>query len=154
MATLYGSDQQTRWQRGSDFISYRETSWDRNAQGFEKVEAFIAGQSQSQLSTSSLALESAPVVGNETVGNSAEMYGSGQVSVWSGNASDDAYRPQRAPVTVDATEQQHDLAAQLLVEALEMREEFASAPAANELGWHIDPTAERHLLDEIFSRFA
>ncbi len=43
-ATLYGSGQQTDWQQGSDFISFREEGWNREARGFGSVETYVAGQ--------------------------------------------------------------------------------------------------------------
>ncbi len=47
VATLYGSSQKTEWVRGSDFVSFREAQWNRNAQGFETTSAFVAGMQQS-----------------------------------------------------------------------------------------------------------
>jgi subtilisin family serine protease len=44
IATLYGSGSQTEWQRGSDFIRFREAGLAREARGFGNVETFIAGQ--------------------------------------------------------------------------------------------------------------
>ncbi len=61
-ASLYGSNSQTQWQRGSDFISYRESSYDRNAQGFEKTETFVSGLAQSISSLSSYAESSSLIV--------------------------------------------------------------------------------------------
>lgn len=170
VATLYGSNQQTEWQRGSDFISYRETSWDRNAQGFEKVEAYIAGQSQSQLSTAAIAVGAEPAAAASNApevdvsanlvmapqADDALLAGSFQPAPASfvAELADERVEPSPAPQAASAmTDDEHAIAARLLVEALELQDSLALAPAVDELRWHADPAAERQLLDEIFSRF-
>jgi subtilisin family serine protease len=42
-ATLYGANSQTQWQQGTDFISFREGDWSREARGFEVIDTFVAG---------------------------------------------------------------------------------------------------------------
>lgn len=41
LATLYGSGQQTNWQQGSDFVSFSESSWQREARGFRDIETYV-----------------------------------------------------------------------------------------------------------------
>lgn len=184
VATLYGSSQQTQWQRGSDFISYRETSWDRNAQGFERVEAYVAGQSQAHLSVSTAApldTPSAPMATalptdaapgaalevralNEstlhprsllqTVSLDVGVPGTPAPVEANEHEHDRSAEFRSAELFEDAKPTEHDLAAQLLVEALQLQADHSIAPAVDELCWHTDPAAERELLDEIFSRFA
>ena len=43
-ATLYGESQQTQWQQGTDFVSYRESQWQREARGFGQVETYESNQ--------------------------------------------------------------------------------------------------------------
>ncbi len=43
-ATLYGADDSTRWQQGSDFIGFKEGTWQREARGFSQVETYVASQ--------------------------------------------------------------------------------------------------------------
>jgi hypothetical protein len=50
VADLYGSGSQTQWRRGSDFVSFHEADWNREARGFAKVETFEDGQSTSIIS--------------------------------------------------------------------------------------------------------
>ena len=40
-ATLYGSDQHTRWEQASDYISFRESGLTREARGFARVDTFV-----------------------------------------------------------------------------------------------------------------
>lgn len=44
LATLYGADGRTHWQQGSDFVSFQESEWKREARGFEDVATFQNGQ--------------------------------------------------------------------------------------------------------------
>ena len=41
LATLYGSDTQTNWQQGSDFVSFAESTWQREARGFNDIETYV-----------------------------------------------------------------------------------------------------------------
>ncbi len=92
IAQLYGADQQTQWQRGSDFVSLRESQWNRNAQGFERTDAFVNGLAQSLPSPAAL------------------------------------------------------------LDAVDLQATARLATASNSLSYSIDHSAERQLLDEIFSQ--
>lgn len=43
-ATLYGNSSQTDWRQGSDFVSFEEQQWTREARGFEQVETYVDQQ--------------------------------------------------------------------------------------------------------------
>jgi len=62
IATLYGSGSQTQWQRGSDFIHFREAGLAREARGFGSVETFVAGQLRSFVSEAMGGLGQQPTV--------------------------------------------------------------------------------------------
>ncbi|MCA9127268.1 MAG: S8 family serine peptidase [Planctomycetales bacterium] len=47
LATLYGSSQQTSWQRGSDYVGFREGDYNREARGFQNIETFVGGHAVS-----------------------------------------------------------------------------------------------------------
>lgn len=44
VAMLYGSSNQTQWQQGADFVNFRESTWNREARGFQSVETYVGGQ--------------------------------------------------------------------------------------------------------------
>lgn len=62
------------------------------------------------------------------------------------------YTPHSVNLPQSAS-QDFETAAEMLLDALDLRQELNATLAADELYWHTNPNAERDLLDEIFSRF-
>lgn len=170
IATLYGASQQTEWQRGSDFVSFRESNWERNAQGFEKTEAFVNGLAQSIPNSSTLAVNATSNVNDESPANAPSITPGhdAQGTSWqalvaqptplaltfdNAKAMIDGGSANRFEAAHPVAGADIDVASQLLLEVLDQRREVREALAADELEWHADPQAERNLLDEIFGRF-
>ncbi|MFK7738274.1 MAG: S8 family serine peptidase [Pirellulaceae bacterium] len=67
-ATLYGESGATSWQRGSDFVSFDEANWQREARGFESIETYSDGvafsiETQATLQTTGAETEAGSSVG-------------------------------------------------------------------------------------------
>ena len=177
VATLYGASQQTQWQRGSDFTGYREASWSRNVHGFETVETYVAGQVQSLASEPPVSSLASPSTVDSSTSHEAldNAQACTPFSISTSSIATFATTSHFEPITLEAAQRDdqrlepgansintataaasghdaHDLAAQLLVDALQLHDELTAEPAVDELRWHTDPSAERELLDAIFSR--
>ena len=149
VALLYGSSQQTEWQRGSDFVSYRESQWNRNAQGFEQTDAFVNGLAQSIPDQSALHSQSIDTLSSDT---------SASASLGPANAApgidgqdwlaEDRSTTMQSMHRIDASD-----ASQLLTEIMDLQATARLAAATESLHYVADGNAERKLLDDIFSQF-
>lgn len=154
VAQLYGASQQAEWQRSSDYIALRESQWNRNARGFEQTEAFVNGLAQSIPSGATFRTQSIDTFDVIEVDSSrseehaemtAPMFAPMTTTDWS---SDEGHLT--APIGL-LNEQADDLAAQLLIDAIELQSTARLAAATDSLHYMTHPTDERKLLDEIFS---
>jgi hypothetical protein len=181
VATLYGSNQQTQWQRGSDFVSLRETGWDRNAQGFEKFETYVNGLALALPQS----LPAPAVPGASFVDSDSTVPASAHVSQPAVTTSPAQVEPiattepaaTPAPDASQAIRQAvpqaiaaHDIApplvaaaacephwnslSQTLSDIVDLQKQSHQAVAAEQLKWHGEAQAERKLLDKIFTDYA
>ncbi|MCC6511057.1 MAG: S8 family serine peptidase [Pirellulaceae bacterium] len=170
LATLYGSGQQTQWLRGSDFVSFREDQWDRHARGFERTEALVNGLPQSIPDASSVSsnrplsiLGEASIDSAPQADYAAPMVASPAMHAFTDmNMGIDMNMGMVVNIGVDVGQatpapssqlSDADLAAGLLLEALELQLSTRDAVGSDELYWHDNPEAEREMLDEIFTRY-
>ena len=161
VAQLYGSSQQTEWQRGSDFVSFRESQWNRNAQGFERTDAFVNGLTQSipdqsalhSLSIDTLTSDDSASDATDTasanaaagIDNVAPMMAQSTTSDWSVEGRFAAMQSMHGSDADDAS--------QLLLEIMDLQATARLATATDSLHYVADGNAERKLLDDIFSQF-
>ncbi len=146
VAQLYGSSVQTEWQRGSDFVSFRESQWQRNAQGFERTDAFVNGLMQSIPSLTAIQAQSIETLDQP---ESPTQVGTYQLG------------PEAEPAMLTASEQPSigdqwgsaspENASRLLMEVMNLSRANPVEVATSNLRFATSANAERVLLDEIFS---
>lgn len=160
VAQLYGANQQTQWQRGSDFVSLRESQWNRQAQGFEQTDAFVNGLAQSIPNSASV---DSPSIAQWTIDTGSDQFSpdpsrTDHASVIA--APQVAQSPSISwmalsdePTAMQPTHSSDaDHASQVLLEILELRADARLSAVSESLQFTSAP-AERELLDEIFGEF-
>ncbi len=160
VAALYGTNPQTTWQHGSDFIGFQEQAWQREARGFGAVETYVAGQLQSLSGPLDVAVSAAAMVPLATDSPPVTFTPAATASPpvqsdWQRADADKGLHPtelanlQRESLTDFAWEDVH-AETQVLREAMSLREWLATHDDLAEEALLSDPDLELALLDEIF----
>lgn len=169
LATLYGSDQQTEWQQGSDFISFRESSWQREARGFNTVETYEAAtpitvSSESPM-VSALATAPAPTTASllaaavSAESDLATMQFGGEpiesvpaLAAWQFDSADTGNSLDE-PELLGGELNDDELVAELLRDSVSIQQMLAHKLYLPEERLIDDPQLERDTLDEAFRQF-
>ncbi|GIW98270.1 MAG: hypothetical protein KatS3mg111_1603 [Pirellulaceae bacterium] len=85
-AALYGSGDRTQWQEGSDFVSFREEGFLREARRFAEISLFVDGQLQRLTSAAGTSIDTAALIRSI----SSEPMAGGQSSSLAGTPTVDA----------------------------------------------------------------
>lgn len=165
VATLYGNGPQTEWRQGSDFISFQENAWQRNAQGFENVSTFMDGKPHKFAMLQSLEGLNLDATGRfagvQTASDSIAAADFGPGGIQSNDVCLDSDRMQGftndfASCVENSTLNplvSHEAHASLLLDEIQnLTSRTIESMINDELHWQSDPNAERDLLDEIFTR--